>query len=78
MVPDLVLEEKSSGQLVILDTKFTAHSLVENQWGRARPNTSGRHRVAEACRSAEHDTFRAAAEQGQVAAEQRREYHPAR
>jgi len=34
MVPDLVLQEKSSGRLLILDTKFTAHSLVENQWGR--------------------------------------------
>src|SRR5687767_48344 len=29
MVPDLVLQEKSSGQWIILDTKFTAHSLVE-------------------------------------------------
>ena len=34
MVPDLVLQKKTSGQLIILDTKFTAHSLVENQWGR--------------------------------------------
>lgn len=34
MVPDLVLQEKSSGQLIVLDTKFTAHSLVENQWGK--------------------------------------------
>jgi 5-methylcytosine-specific restriction enzyme subunit McrC len=35
MVPDLVLQEKSSGRLLILDTKFTAHSLVGNQWGKA-------------------------------------------
>jgi 5-methylcytosine-specific restriction enzyme subunit McrC len=34
MIPDLVLQEKSSGRLLILDTKFTAHSLVENQWGK--------------------------------------------
>jgi 5-methylcytosine-specific restriction enzyme subunit McrC len=34
MVPDLVLQEKSSGQLIVLDTKFTARSLVENQWGK--------------------------------------------
>jgi 5-methylcytosine-specific restriction enzyme subunit McrC len=36
MVPDLVLQEIRSGsdKLIILDTKFTAHSLVENQWGK--------------------------------------------
>ena len=34
MVPDLVLQEKSSNQIIILDTKFTAHSLIENQWGK--------------------------------------------
>ena len=34
LVPDLVLQKKTSGQLIIMDTKFTAHSLVENQWGR--------------------------------------------
>ena len=34
MIPDLVLQEKSSGQLIILDTKFTAHSLTPNQWGK--------------------------------------------
>ena len=33
MKPDLVLQEKSSGRLIILDTKFTAHSFIENQWG---------------------------------------------
>lgn len=31
--PDLILREKSSGRLVILDTKFTASSLVKGQWG---------------------------------------------
>jgi 5-methylcytosine-specific restriction enzyme subunit McrC len=34
MVPDLVLQKKTSGQLIILDTKFTAHSVVENQRGK--------------------------------------------
>ena len=34
MVPDLILQEKSSDQIIILDTKFTAHSLIENQWGK--------------------------------------------
>jgi 5-methylcytosine-specific restriction enzyme subunit McrC len=34
MVPDLILREHASGQIVILDTKFTAASLIENQWGK--------------------------------------------
>lgn len=34
MIPDLVLQEKSSDRLIILDTKFTAHSLMQNQWGK--------------------------------------------
>lgn len=33
MYPDLVLEDKLSGRIVILDTKFTAHSTIKNQWG---------------------------------------------
>jgi len=33
MYPDLILEEKSSGRIVVLDTKFTAQSIVKNQWG---------------------------------------------
>ena len=31
--PDIVLEETQTGRIIILDTKFTAQSLVENQWG---------------------------------------------
>jgi 5-methylcytosine-specific restriction enzyme subunit McrC len=34
MVPDLVLQAESSNQIIILDTKFTTHSLIENQWGK--------------------------------------------
>jgi 5-methylcytosine-specific restriction enzyme subunit McrC len=34
MVPDLILQEKSSNRLIVLDTKFTPHSLVESQWGK--------------------------------------------
>ena len=33
MQPDLLLEEKSSGRVVVVDTKFTAASLVTNRWG---------------------------------------------
>src|ERR1041385_3739314 len=31
MVPDLVLQEKLSGRIIILDTKFTAHSLIRSE-----------------------------------------------
>src|SRR6266498_2166517 len=34
MIPDLILHEKESGKIIILDTKFTAGSLIENQWGK--------------------------------------------
>ena len=34
MVPDLILREPVSGRMVVLDTKFTAASLIENQWGK--------------------------------------------
>jgi len=34
MIPDLILQDEISNEIVILDTKFTAHSLIENQWGK--------------------------------------------
>lgn len=34
MQPDLILERTASGNVLILDTKFTANTLVENQWGK--------------------------------------------
>lgn len=34
MRPDLLLEEPASGKLLVLDTKFTANHLIENQWGK--------------------------------------------
>lgn len=34
MQPDLILENKSNGEIIILDTKFTGGSIIENQWGR--------------------------------------------
>jgi 5-methylcytosine-specific restriction enzyme subunit McrC len=33
MKPDLLLQEKSSGRMIVLDTKFTAQSLRKNRWG---------------------------------------------
>ncbi|MCL4298453.1 MAG: hypothetical protein KJ077_22140 [Anaerolineae bacterium] len=35
MCPDLVLEEKRSRRIIILDTKFTTNSLIENRWGKS-------------------------------------------
>lgn len=35
MIPDILLQEKSSGRMIVLDTKFTAESLIENRWGKA-------------------------------------------
>jgi len=34
MQPDLILHENHSGDIIVLDTKFTAKSLVENEWGK--------------------------------------------
>jgi 5-methylcytosine-specific restriction enzyme subunit McrC len=34
MKPDLILQEKLSGEIIVLDTKFTAKSLTENIWGK--------------------------------------------
>src|SRR5829696_5368934 len=34
MIPDLILEERKTGHRIILDTKFTAGSLVEHPWGK--------------------------------------------
>ena len=54
MIPDLVLQERSSGQMVILDTKFTAHSLVENQWGKPVFDSSHLYQVYAYLKSQEH------------------------
>lgn len=34
MQPDLILENKVSSETIMLDTKFTANSLIENRWGK--------------------------------------------
>ena len=54
MVPDLMLQEKSSGRLVILDTKFTAHSLVQNQWGKEIFDSSHLYQLYAYLKSQEH------------------------
>jgi 5-methylcytosine-specific restriction enzyme subunit McrC len=54
MIPDLILQEKSSGQILILDTKFTAHSLIENQWGKSVYDSSHLYQIYAYLKSQEH------------------------
>jgi 5-methylcytosine-specific restriction enzyme subunit McrC len=54
MVPDLLLQEKSSGQILILDTKFTPNSLVVNPWGKPIYDSSHLYQVYAYLRSQEH------------------------
>jgi len=60
MVPDLILQEKSTGQFIVLDTKFTANSLVENQWGKKIYDSSHLYQLYAYLKSQEHvsDTHR--------------------
>jgi 5-methylcytosine-specific restriction endonuclease McrBC regulatory subunit McrC len=34
MQPDLVIQDNRSGEIILLDTKFTTKSLIENEWGK--------------------------------------------
>ncbi|HEX9385559.1 MAG TPA: hypothetical protein VF918_04520 [Anaerolineales bacterium] len=54
MVPDLILQQMSSDRLIVLDTKFTAHSLVENQWGKPIFDSSHMYQLYAYLKSQEH------------------------
>ena len=54
MVPDLILEDGQTGQIAILDTKFTAASLVDNQWGKPVFDSSHLYQMYAYLRSQEH------------------------
>ena len=54
MIPDLSLKERSSGRLMIVDTKFTAHSRVQNQWGKPVLDSSHLYQLYAYLRSQEH------------------------
>ena len=56
MVPDLVLQETSQGydRLMVLDTKFTAQSLVGNQWGKPIFDSSHLYQLYAYLKSQEH------------------------
>jgi 5-methylcytosine-specific restriction enzyme subunit McrC len=34
MQPDLIIQDNRSGAIIVLDTKFTPKSLIDNQWGK--------------------------------------------
>jgi 5-methylcytosine-specific restriction enzyme subunit McrC len=54
MIPDLILRGSRSGRMVVLDTKFTAGSLVENQWSKPVYDSSHLYQMYAYLRSQEH------------------------
>jgi len=54
MKPDLELKETSTGRTVILDTKFTANSLIKNQWGNEMFHSSHLYQMYTYLRTQEH------------------------
>jgi 5-methylcytosine-specific restriction enzyme subunit McrC len=62
MYPDLVLENQVSGRIVVLDTKFTAQSLVEGLYGKSGFNSSHLYQLYAYLKSQEHlsDAYQAA------------------
>jgi 5-methylcytosine-specific restriction enzyme subunit McrC len=54
MVPDLVLQQQASGQIIIVDTKFTVHSLVENAWGKPVYDSTHLYQMYAYLKSQEH------------------------
>jgi 5-methylcytosine-specific restriction enzyme subunit McrC len=54
MVPDLIIQEPGAGRMIVLDTKFTAGSLVENQWGKPVYDSSHLYQLYAYLRSQEH------------------------
>jgi len=54
MQPDLMLERTASGNVLILDTKFTAENLIENQWGKQVFDSSHLYQMYAYLKSQEH------------------------
>ncbi len=54
MIPDLVLQETSSSRMMIIDTKFTARSLIKNQWGKQEFDSSHLYQLYAYLKSQEH------------------------
>lgn len=54
MRPDLMLEEKSTGRILIIDTKFTAKSMIQNQWGKQEFDSSHLYQLYAYLKTQEH------------------------
>ncbi|MBK8784144.1 MAG: hypothetical protein IPO22_20655 [Anaerolineales bacterium] len=54
MRPDLMLEEKSSGRILIIDTKFTTQSIIQNQWGKQEFDSSHLYQLYAYLKTQEH------------------------
>ena len=54
MKPDLILQNIESGNIIVLDTKFTAKSLTENLWGKQLFDSSHIYQLYAYLRSQEH------------------------
>ena len=54
MIPDVVMQERASGKMIILDTKFTPHSLAENPWGKPVFDSSHLYQIYAYLKSQEH------------------------
>ncbi len=54
MRPDLFLEEIPSGRILVIDTKFTAQSIVQNQWGKQEFDSSHLYQLYAYLKTQEH------------------------
>ena len=54
MKPDLVMTHRSTGRRIVIDTKFTAHSLVQGQWGGVGFSSANLYQLYAYLRSQEH------------------------
>lgn len=54
MRPDIILKEQVSGKLIVLDTKFTAKSLIKNQWGKKIFNSGHLYQIYSYLKTQEH------------------------
>jgi 5-methylcytosine-specific restriction enzyme subunit McrC len=54
MQPDLILENRVSSETIVLDTKFTAKSLVESKWGKQVFDSSHLYQMYTYLKSQEH------------------------
>lgn len=54
MSPDLVLHHRTTGRMVVLDTKFTANSLISTRWGNYVFDSSHLYQLYAYLRSQEH------------------------